>query len=146
MEITGKLIHILECKKGVSQRTGTEWFSQDFVIETLDQYPKQVCFNIYGAEKLAQFQALLQPGKDITVHLDAESREFNGKWYTQLRAWKIEEPNQNPVSNVGAAPAGFTPTPPSAATANPATPPTAPATPAPPAPQVSADGGDQLPF
>ncbi len=64
-----------------------EWRKQDFVIETQAQYPKKVCISVWG-DKIDQ--SSLKEGQDVTVSFDVESREFNGKWYTDVKAWKIE--------------------------------------------------------
>lgn len=87
MEITGKLIQKLPVKSGVSS-SGNNWSKAEFVIETVEQYPKKVCANLWGdrARALDQFQE----GSLITVSFDLESREFNGNWYTDVRAWKVE--------------------------------------------------------
>ena len=89
MEITGKVIAALTLQEGVS-RAGNEWKKQEYVLETNDQFPKKVCFQLFGADKITQSN--IQPGEIITVSFDIESREFNGKWYTNLNAWKIERP------------------------------------------------------
>ena len=87
MEITGKLIQKLPGKSGVSS-SGNNWSKAEFVIETVEQYPKKVCANLWGdrARALDQFQE----GSLITVSFDLESREFNGNWYTDVKAWKVE--------------------------------------------------------
>ena len=87
MEITGKLIQKLPVQSGVSS-SGNNWSKAEFVIETVEQYPKKVCANLWGdrARALDQFQE----GSLITVSFDLESREFNGRWYTDVKAWKVE--------------------------------------------------------
>ena len=87
MEITGKLIQKLPVKSGVSS-SGNNWSKAEFVIETIEQYPRKVCANLWGerARALDQFQE----GALITVSFDLESREFNGNWYTDVKAWKVE--------------------------------------------------------
>ena len=65
MEITGKIIAVLPAQGGVSQRTGNQWKSQDYVIETHDQYPKKCCFRVFGEEKINQFN--IQLGEEMTV-------------------------------------------------------------------------------
>jgi len=85
LEITGKLI------KKLPEQTGEgkfgKWIKQDFIIETTDQYPKKVCFSTWGdkTDILKKFSE----GDTITVSFNPESREYNEKWYTDLRAWKI---------------------------------------------------------
>lgn len=87
MEITGKLIQKLPVQSGVSS-SGNNWSKAEFVIETVEQYPKKVCSNLWGdrAKALDQFQL----GDLITVSFDLESREYNGRWYTDVKAWKVE--------------------------------------------------------
>ena len=87
MEVTGKLIQKLPVQSGVSS-SGNNWSKAEFVIETVEQYPKKVCANLWGdrARALDQFQE----GSLITVSFDLESREFNGNWYTDVKAWKVE--------------------------------------------------------
>lgn len=98
LELTGKLIQILPLQSGTG-RNGN-WQKQDFVIETNDQYPKKVCFSAW-ADKAEMVQAI-SPGTMVKVLFNAESREFNNKWYTDLRIWKIEVPGggQNNSGNV----------------------------------------------
>ncbi len=86
MEISGKIIAVLPQTSGEG-RNGT-WRSQDFVIETGDQYPKKVCLNLFN-DKIDQFQVTIYDS--VTVSFDIESREYNGRWYTNLRAWKVEK-------------------------------------------------------
>lgn len=86
MEISGKVIQLLPMQSGAG-RNGAEWRKQEFVIETTDQYPKKVCISMWG-DKIDQFN--IQPGEDITVSISVESREYNGKWYTNVQAWKVE--------------------------------------------------------
>lgn len=85
MEVKGRLFQILEPITGQSAKG--PWKKQGFVIETMDQYPKKVCFNVWN-DKI-QLDSLT-PNTVITVHFNAESREYNGKWYTDLGAWKAE--------------------------------------------------------
>lgn len=93
MEIIGKLIQKLPMQSGIS-KTGNSWQKQEFVIETLEQYPRKVCANIWG-DKTAVLEALNIDDK-VVVTFDLESREFNGKWYTDVKAWKIEPVVANP--------------------------------------------------
>ena len=87
MEITGKIIAVLPERGGVS-KTGNEWKTQEYVIETHEQYPKKVCFNVFGADKIAQFN--IQAGDEMTVSFDINAREYQGRWYNDIRAWKVE--------------------------------------------------------
>jgi len=86
LTLKGKLSKILNPETGVS-RTGNAWKKQDFVIETADQFPKKVCFTLFG-DKVTMLNGM-EPGDDLEVSFDVESREFNSKYYHNLNAWKI---------------------------------------------------------
>lgn len=87
MEITGKIIAVLPERGGIS-KTGNEWKMQEYVLETHEQYPRKMCFNVFGADKIAQFN--IQAGEEMTVSFDINAREYNGRWYNDIRAWKVE--------------------------------------------------------
>ena len=87
MEITGKIIFDLQEQSGVS-KAGNNWKKHEYVLETQETYPRKVFFNFFG-DKADQYK--LSVGKVYTVSFDLESREFNGRWYTDVRAWKAEE-------------------------------------------------------
>ena len=93
MEIIGKAIAALPVKSGVSQRTGEQWQSREYVIETQEQYPKKICFEVFGTDKLKEFN--IRNNDLIKVHFDITAREYNGKWYNSVRAWKVEHVNQD---------------------------------------------------
>jgi len=86
MTLTGTIFTILDTESG--QGKNGEWKKQIFVIETEGEYPKKVAFTAWnaGVEALGQ----LREGQKVTVSYNPESREYNGKWYTDLKAWKIE--------------------------------------------------------
>lgn len=90
LEISGKLFAKLALQTGTSARTGSPWQKQEFVIETDDQYPKKICSSLWGdkVDQLAQFNI----GDPIKLSIDIESREYQGRWYTDIRTWKIEHP------------------------------------------------------
>jgi hypothetical protein len=74
MELAGKVIAVLEPRGGVS-KTGNEWKVQEYVIETHDQYPKKMCFDVFGADKIAQFN--IQAGEELNVFFDVDAREWS---------------------------------------------------------------------
>ncbi len=84
LELTGKITHVLEEKSGTSSRG--QWRKQEYVIEVPGDYPKQVCFMVWG-DKIDQFG--IKQGDSMTVHFDLESREYNGRWYTDVKAWRV---------------------------------------------------------
>jgi hypothetical protein len=86
LELNGKIVAIMPEQTG-SGKNGT-WVKQEFVIETTEQFPKKVCLQAWG-DKAASLKKMAA-GYDVKVSFNAESREFNGKWYTDLRIWKIE--------------------------------------------------------
>ena len=88
MQLSGKLIQLLPIQSGTSKNG--EWKKQDMIVETDGQYPKKVCISIWG-EKTNNDQ--LQIGNLLKIDFDIESREYNNKWYTDIKAWKIELAN-----------------------------------------------------
>lgn len=102
MQLSAKLIQILPLQSGMG-RNG-EWKKQDIVVETQDQYPKKICISIWG-DKINGVQ--LNVGEMYTVDFDVESREYNGRWYTDVKAWKIE--SQSNASAPQSAPQDFPP-------------------------------------
>lgn len=85
MEITGKIVQLLPLQSG--QGKNGVWRKQDYIIEFASgQYAKKVCFNIWG-DKIDTFA--LKEGEEVKVEFDIESREFNGRWYTDVRAWNV---------------------------------------------------------
>lgn len=105
-DITGKIIAVLPTKSGTSAR-GTQWSSQTAVIETHEQYPKRVAFDVLG-DKITEFN--LQVGEEVTVSFDIDARQYQDRWFNSIKAWNIIRPGQQaPVQggyNVGNPQAG----------------------------------------
>ena len=99
MEVVGKIIQVLPAQEGVG-RNGNPWKVQPYVLETLDQYPRKVHFEVFGEDRIKQNPCDID--QLVTVSFDIESREFNGRWYTSIRAWKIQ---QGDMTQAAAAPA-----------------------------------------
>ena len=152
MQITGKIIHVLPLASGIAASTGKPWKKQDFVLETIENYPKKAAFTLFG-DKVDKFP--ISVGQLVNVTFDVNAREYQGRWYNSREPWKIEPAG----TQTAAAPV--------ANPANPAVPQTPyPATPAqqtatvaaqtaaapqqmPPAqnlPPTAADDNDELPF
>lgn len=144
MEITGKIIAVLPPRSGVSARTGNSWMTQEYVIETHDQYPKKCVFNIFGEDKIKNFN--IQVGEEMTVSFDIDAREYNGRYYNDIRAWAINRNVAAPATD-GMMP-GATPFPPANGTPFPPVADNTPFGAAPVAQPAPADGGsqDDLPF
>lgn len=149
MEVTGKIIVALPEVGGTSQK-GNVWKKREYVLETQETYPRKVFFNFFG-ERVDQFP--LSVGQVVKISFDIDSREYNGRWYVECRAWKAEDPN---AGTMGApAPAAYGATPTYGASPAPQYGPatqmpqgyaTPAAAPAPPAPDLAPSPTDDLPF
>lgn len=110
MDFTGKIIQVLEPRRGTSSRTGNEWVCGQYVIETVDQqFPRKMFFEVFGADKIQQFN--LQLGELVTVSFDVEAREFNGRWFNSIRVFRVERAQAGaaPVAQPSAVPFGAAP-------------------------------------
>ena len=90
MEIQGKVIAVLPERSGVSARG--EWKSQTYVIETQEQYPKKMAFDVFGADRIASFG--IQFGEVINVCFDIDAHEYQGRYFNQIRAWNVTKVSQ----------------------------------------------------
>jgi len=86
LEISGRVVQLLPEQTGTGKNG--QWTKHDFIIETGEQYPRKVCFSAWGDK--AGLVKSLQQGAFVKVSFNIESREFNNRWYTDLRVWKIE--------------------------------------------------------
>lgn len=131
MEISGKIIAALEPRGGVSQRTGNTWKSQEFVIETHEQYPKHCVFRVFGEDRLREFN--IQVGEELIVSFDIDAHEYQGRWYNDISAWRVQRGTAEaaaPEAPAYGAPAA----------------PVAPAAPAAPSAPAETGTADDLPF
>ena len=87
LEIEGKLTKLLPVQTGEG-RNG-QWTKQDFVLETFGEYPKKICFSTWN-DKAKDIQAF-PVGSLLKISFAAESREYNERWYTDLRAYRIDK-------------------------------------------------------
>ena len=86
MEVVGKIVQVLPAQEGIG-RNGNPWKVQPYVMETLDQYPRKVHFEVFGEDRIRMNPCAID--QLVTVSFDIESREFNGRWYTSIRAYRI---------------------------------------------------------
>jgi len=107
MELTGKIIAALPERSGTSKATGSSWKVQEFVLETQEKFPHKMMFSIFGEDKISQ--AAIKPGDNVTVSFDINAREFNGRWYNDVRAWKVDHVDVGDPMQ-GGAPAAAAPT------------------------------------
>ena len=110
MEIKGTIIHALPEVNGVS-KAGNAWKKKEYVLENTDgQFPRKIAFTCFGdnADKIN-----LQVGQVATIYFDIESREFNGRWYTDIRCWRadVEAPGAVAPAPSAAAPGAVPPPP-----------------------------------
>jgi len=132
MELTGRIIAVMEPRGGVSARTGNSWMTQEYVIEVPGQYPKRCVFNIFGEDRIKQFN--IQMNEDITIQFDIDAREYNGRWFNDIRAYNVVRGQATPMAGAPVA----SPFPPQQ---------TAAAAPFPPAQEPASEGSaDDLPF
>jgi len=85
MEINGKIIGLLPEKSGQSAN-GT-WRKQEYILETEGQYPKKICFMVWS-DKIDEFA--IKEAENLVISVDLESREYNGRWYTDVKAWQVK--------------------------------------------------------
>jgi hypothetical protein len=99
MQITGKLVQVLPEVKG-NGKNGT-WIKKDIIITTDDRYPKNICISIWGEKiNISNFKV----GDVLTIDADIESKEYNSKWFTEIKAWRISKKERSEPENNSVAP------------------------------------------
>ena len=98
MEIQGKVIAVLPERSGISQRG--EWRSQTYVIETQEQYPKKMAFDVFGGDRIVNFGIHL--GEVINVSFDIDAHEYQGRYFNQIRAWNVTKVSQQAAAQASA--------------------------------------------
>ena len=107
MELEGRIARKLNVQTGTSARGA--WAKQEFIFEYQEgSFPSQVCMNVWGDDKVKELDKY-QVGDKVKVSFNLSSREYNGRWYTDVRAWRIEpagtsqaQPQMPPVPPMGA--------------------------------------------
>ena len=94
VELTGTIVQRLPYEGGTS-KAGKEWRKVVFILETQGQYPRKVAISLLN-DNIDKYA--IQVGKVVTANLEIESREWNGKWYTEVKAWQITYPQGKPVA------------------------------------------------
>lgn len=126
LEISGRLLHKLPVFTGTSARGN--WSKQEFVLDTQDgQYPRKVCCSVFGDDKIRELDAFKE-GDQLKVSINLESREYNGRWFTEAKAWRITKDGNDGVPATPAASSAIPPMP------------------TPPPLSVEDDSSDDLPF
>ena len=99
MEVTGTIKQILDIEQGTS-KAGKEWKKQGFVLYTGAEYNPEVCFSIFGDEKVDNFLKFNKVGDNVTVEFNLYSREYNGKWFHNLDAWMVKKNTSEPETKL----------------------------------------------
>ena len=87
MELTGRIIDIMEAKSGKSVKTGNPWMMQEYVIEVPGQYPQSCVFTVFGEDRIKQLN--IKNGEDLTVQFNIYARHNNGRWFNDIRAYNV---------------------------------------------------------
>ena len=103
MELTGKIIAEFNERGGVSNRTGNEWKAKSYVLEVPGDYPRKLVFDVFGTDRLQAFN--IQIGELLTVFFDIDAHEYNGRWFNDVRAFRVDRGQAAPTAAPEAAPA-----------------------------------------
>lgn len=95
LQVEGKVIAVLQQESGTGKTTGREWKKQSFVIETHEQYPKKVVMTAWN-DTCNVVPAI---GVDVRASIEIDSREWNGKWYPEIRVYKVETAGDIAIQN-----------------------------------------------
>lgn len=96
MELTGKIIAEFNERGGVSNRTGNEWKAKSYVLEVPGEFPRKLVFDVFGVDRLQAFN--IQIGETLTVHFDIDAHEYNGRWFNDVRAFRIDRGQSAPTA------------------------------------------------
>ena len=93
LKIKGKIVKILEVEKGTS-KAGKEWQKQNFVIDTGAKYKPEICFQLFGDEKIENFEKYNKLNQEVEVSFNVSSREYNGRYFHNLDAWMVKSASE----------------------------------------------------
>jgi hypothetical protein len=96
MELTGKIIAEFNERGGVSNRTGNEWKAKSYVLEVPGEFPRKMVFDVFGVDRLQAFN--IQVGETMTVHFDIDAHEYNGRWFNDVRAFRVDRGQAAPAA------------------------------------------------
>lgn len=88
MDFQGKIIAVLPSREGVAKSTNNPWKVQSYVIENHDQFPRKMCFDVFGEDKISQFN--IQMGEELSVSFDIDAHQWQDRWFNSIRAWKVD--------------------------------------------------------
>lgn len=93
MEESGRIIAVLEPKSGTTS-AGKSWMAQTYVLEVPGDYPRRVPFEVFGEERIKEFD--IKMGEEITIRFDVDGREWQGRWYPRITCFKVFRPIATP--------------------------------------------------
>lgn len=102
MDVKGRIIQLLPMQTGAGKNG--QWRKQEFIVETEGKYPKKVCLSAWG-DKIDQFG--LAVGQQVSASVELESREYNNRWYTEARAWKVDKSGASSGENYPTPPPAY---------------------------------------
>lgn len=97
MEVTGKITKVLDKVTGQKKDGSGEWVKQSFILETSEQYSNLYCFEVFGDEKVNNFNQYNKVGDSVKVDFNVSTNEWQGKYFTSLQAWKIFKAETTPA-------------------------------------------------
>lgn len=97
IQLIGTIVRVLPLQKG-PKRDGGEWQKQEYLLSVEDErYDNKVCFQIFGAEKIARMG--LKENERVRVHLEIRANEYNGKFYNSIDCWKVDRNSDGQQGN-----------------------------------------------
>lgn len=88
LKLKGKITKVLEVQKGTSKQ-GNEWQKIGFIVTTGGDYSNDTYFTVFGEEKVKKFMEYNKVDQDVEVSFNISTREYNGRYYTDLAAWRV---------------------------------------------------------
>lgn len=107
IEVEGVIIKEYPAKEGVSNRTGNPWKSQEYVIQTRDQYPRSCLFRVFGADRIEQFN--IHQGDNVRVWLDINARAWQDRYFNDISAFRVDHIDTNAAPDAASATAASAP-------------------------------------
>lgn len=104
LEIVARLDRRFPIQSGATARG--PWSKQEFIVETQETYPKKICINVWGQDKVDELSKFAD-GDLLKFSVNIESREYNGRWYTDIRAWRLEKVDINSTAPSADAPQSY---------------------------------------
>jgi len=98
LEITGEIKKFLDVEKGIGKTSGKEWEKQNYIVSNNDGYEGKeqlFCFEVFGAENVEKLTKFNNVGDNVKVSFNIGTNEFNGKYYTSLKSWRVDKLDEN---------------------------------------------------